>query len=221
MPTSPRLHAPDRQLHHCSHTGVVEIEMDFSPLFPLLLSSPSSFLPFFLFPFLSASSPSPPLSSHYSLHPPHMPSHMQAMSAHVGSVVDGPTSSGKVQLIKGIGLLCGRFVPTFHCSALLEKATIARIFEGLAQVLIAAVKTTAQWRGCNKMRVHVSLFIGWFLGVFLRCPHSTDILPLCSVPNDAHHLRRTTVSAVLLSAAMWKKSQSILCTEPVFVAGNF
>ena len=147
MPTSPRLHAPDRQLHHCSHTGVVEIEMNFSPLFPLppfplpLLSFPS----FFLFPFLSAFSPSP-LPPHTIAYSPHMPSHMQAMSAHVGSVVDGPTSSGKVQLIKGIGLLCGRFVPTFHCSALLEKATIARIFEGLGQVLIAAVKTTAQWR---------------------------------------------------------------------------
>lgn len=65
------------------------------------------------------------------------------MSAHVGSVVDGPTSSGKVQLIKGIGLLCGRFVPIFHCSALMEKATIARIFEGLTQVL--TVRITAQW----------------------------------------------------------------------------
>ena len=73
----------------------------------------------------------------------HTPPHTQAMSAHVGSVVDGPTSSGKVQLIKGIGLLCGRFVPTFHCSALMEKATIARIFEGLAQVL--TVRIAAQW----------------------------------------------------------------------------
>ena len=146
MPTSPRLHAPDRQLHHCSHTGVIEIEMNFPPLFPLLPFLSLFFPSLPSFSFLSASSPSPPPSSHYSLHTPHMPSHMQAMSAHVGSVVDGPTSSGKVQLIKGIGLFCGRFVPTFHCSALLEKATIARIFEGLAQVLIAAVKTTAQWR---------------------------------------------------------------------------
>ena len=35
---------------------------------------------------------------------------------------------------QGVGQLCGRFVPTFHCSALTEKAAIARIFEGLAQV---------------------------------------------------------------------------------------
>ena len=160
MPTSPCFHPPDRQLHHCSHTGVwlrlkcSEHVNEFLSPFPLLpfplpvpffLRLPS--FPFFSFPFHPASYPllfSPPLTHSHTLYPTHThPSHTQAMSAHVGSVVDGPTSSGKVQLIKGIGLLCGRFVPTFHCSALMEKATIARIFEGLAQVL--TVRITAQW----------------------------------------------------------------------------
>ena len=54
--------------------------------------------------------------------------------------------------------------------------------------------------------VHVSPIVGWLLGLFLRCPHPARVLPLRSVPNDAHCLRCTAVSAVLLSAAMWKKS---------------
>ena len=41
---------------------------------------------------------------------------------------------------QGVGLLCGRFVLTLHCSALTNKTAIARAFEGLAQVSANSIR---------------------------------------------------------------------------------
>ncbi|KAL5457324.1 hypothetical protein EMCRGX_G034572 [Ephydatia muelleri] len=57
----------------------------------------------------------------------------QAMKAQLGSSIVGPESSGKVELVKGVGLLCGRHVMVVQCSSLTDKKTISNILEGLAQ----------------------------------------------------------------------------------------
>ena len=59
---------------------------------------------------------------------------MQGMESGLHSLVSGPRSSGKEEMIGGIAQLLGRFLFTYSCTAHSDTHTLSRITEGLAQV---------------------------------------------------------------------------------------